>query len=317
MAHEIDTTVNTMGSAVFARTPAWHRLGKVIPETCSTMEAIKHAGLDWTVSCRESFRYDNNRKMIQDPFHRFIIRDDTDKVLGMIGDQYIPAQNVELAGFLDAVVGLGARIESAGSLHGGGKVWFLCAMRESFDVLPNDEVKPYALFLNGHDGRTKLRVVPTTVRVVCQNTLSIATKGETLGMTVRHDGNLAANMQRAKEALGLVSTAAERMEAEAKALVAKKWNTMKLGHFFAEQVQALRFSEERTKEVMTELSILLEADTNTVPGMRGTAWQAVQTWNEWVDHAPRKTGADIRLESIWTGEGHRQKARAWEKALAV
>ena len=42
MAHDVE-------SAFFVRTPAWHRLGVVLPEAPNVREAIRHAGLDWSV----------------------------------------------------------------------------------------------------------------------------------------------------------------------------------------------------------------------------------------------------------------------------
>lgn len=316
MAHEIDMTTGR-AAAAFARTPAWHKLGRVLPNAMTTAEAIREAGLEWTVGMRPLFWVDNKGQMKGVDDKRAVIRTDTDRVLGVVGGQYVPCQNADLTGFLDAVIGLGAKIESAGALHGGRKVWFLCSLGESFDVVPGDPVHPYALFMNGHDGTTRLRVVPTSVRVVCQNTLTLATDRETLGMTIRHDGRLNANIEQAREALGLVYTRSQRMEREAKALAAKQLRTDELSKFFVRQVEKLKFHKEREELVMQELAMLLESGTNTLPGIRGTAWAMYNAWSEWVDHAPRRTGADARLESIWTGEGHRQKAAAWEDALAV
>mgnify|MGYP003340883482 CR=1 FL=1 len=137
MAHEIDMTTGK-AAAAFARTPAWHRLGKVLPSTMTSMEAIREAGLDWQVDLRPMFRPCNQGQMVSMPDKRAVVRADTDRVLGVVGNQFVPCQNADLAGFLDSVIGLGAKIESAGSLHGGRKIWFLCALGESYDVVPGE-----------------------------------------------------------------------------------------------------------------------------------------------------------------------------------
>lgn len=316
MAHEIDETTG-VAAAAFARTGAWHGLGKVIPDFFTAEEAIEYAGLNWDVAVTPLYRYAPDATLRQEETHRAVVRQDTQATLGVVGGTYQPCQNRELAGFLNAVIGTGAKIESAGSLHGGKKIWFLVNMGASFEALPGDEVKAYGLFANGHDGRTMGRVLPTGVRVVCANTYNMATQDERLGMTFRHDGRLSTNILEAQKALGLVRSRAERMEEEAKALVRAQMTSQELAEFFVRQVAKLRFTKERAELVMEQLAELHEGETNTLPGMRGTAWAAYNAWSEWVDHAPRRTGRDARMESVLMGEGAKQKQDAWQDALAA
>ena len=316
MAHEIDES-RGFAAAAFARTPAWHKLGKVLDSTFTAEEAIVAAGLDWTVEKRQLWRGNSSGQMVEESDTYAVVRQDTDRTLGIVHQMFQAYQNTQLADFLNAVIGLGAKLESAGSLHNGQKVWFLASLAESYDVIPGDQVNSYALFLNGHDGRTKFRVIPTKVRVVCQNTLSLATKNETVGMTIRHDGKLMENVEQAKVALGLVHTISQRLEIQSKALAATQMRQADLAAYFVRQVDALQFSEDRKREVMQELAVLEAAETNNLPGMRGTAWAAYNIFSEWVDHAPRRTGPDARLESIWMGAGNRQKNAAWTSALAL
>lgn len=315
MAHEIDMTTGR-ASAAFARTPAWHRLGKVLPGSMTTIEALEYAGLNWLVECRPLYRCQNDGTMVPVDNDRCVVRTDTDAVLGLVGSQFMPCQNHHLSGFLDAVIGQGARIESAGALHGGRKIWFLCALKESYDIVPGDQVKPYALFVNGHDGTTRLRVLPTTVRVVCANTLSLATDRERLGMTMRHDGKLDDNIRRAQEALGLVYTAVQHHEIQARELASRQLRADQRVQYLAECVRRLELNEERERLVISQVVDLLDSSTNTLPGIRGTAWSAYNAFSEWIDHSPRKTGSDVRLESNWMGEGHKLKSAAWQLALA-
>mgnify|MGYP006265136507 CR=1 FL=1 len=316
MAHEIDMS-NGRANVVLARTPAWHGLGRVMPDSITTDEAYVQAGLDWSVSLRPVYRHDNNEKLTPVGNRKVVVRNDTDKVLGIVGNQYRPVQNNSLKEFVDLVIGLGARIESGGSLHGGKKIWFLCSLKESFDVVPGDQVLPYALFMNGHDGKTRMRVVPTSVRVVCQNTLTLATDRETAGMTLRHDGSISSKIEQAKQALGLVYTRTQRLEEEAKALVRRQLRTQEMAEFFVRQIKSLGASTEKEAKVMNELMLILASNTCDASNIRGTAWSAYNAWSEWVDHSPKKVSQDVRLESVWIGKGHRQKASAWQQALAL
>jgi len=316
MAHEIDMTVEG-GAAAFAREPAWHGLGKVMAGTMTATEAIQAAGLDWEVQKRQMARPNGGGWMTEEKDCFAVVRKDTDKTLGIVSDRYQPCQNKELSSFLDAVIGAGAKIESAGALFGGKKVWFLCSLKDSFDVVPGDQIKPYALFINGHDGKTRLRVLPTTVRVVCNNTLTLATGKDSFGMTIVHDGRLTENVNRARESLGLVYYATERMEREAKELAGKQVRQSQLAAFFVQQVELMKFTKERSELVLQQLSTLNVGEQNNMRGMEGSAWSAFNSYSEWVDHATRRTGADARTESIWMGEGAKQKTRAWNQLLAL
>lgn len=315
--HGIDT-------AAFARTPAWHRLGKVMPDLMSAKEAYEHAGLDWTVRVDPVFRKSQTGELVEVERTKVVIREDRNTVLGVVGNTFRPCQNSAWLDFLDAIIGEGAKIDAAGSLHGGKKVWFLCDLRSSFDVLPNDEIKSYGLFLNGHDGCTIGRVLPTKIRTVCQNTISLALQDAKdskskfdKGITIRHDGKVMDHVARAKMALGLIYSTSKMMELQAKALVARQVRTAELGQYLAKQVEMLKFSKEREKEVMGEMATLIDAETNSLPGMRGTLWQAYNVFSEWVDWSDRKIGADRRMDSNMLGKGNKLKVTAWENALAL
>ena len=61
--------------------------------------------------------------------------------------------------------------ETAGSLHGGRRVWVLAKLPEHIEV-GGDPVRPYVLLMNSHDGSTAVVAASTPIRVVCQNTLN-------------------------------------------------------------------------------------------------------------------------------------------------
>jgi len=76
---------------------------------------------------------------------------------------------------VDALLGEGVRFETAGSLHEGRKVWMLAKLPNSY-TLGGEEIAPYLVFSNSHDGNSSIRVAMTLIRVVCQNTLNLAFK---------------------------------------------------------------------------------------------------------------------------------------------
>lgn len=320
MAHEIDMSAG-YAAAAFARKPAWHGLGKVLPDFMSGDEAIDAAGLGWSVSLRPVYRPNKDGDLILEKDRRCVVRDDTDKVLGHVGSTFVPLQNWEQIDFLDGLLGKGAKIESAGSLRDGKRVWFLVDLKATYEPIGGDPVENYLLLLNGHDGLTCWCGIATGVRVVCANTLAIAmdSADKRFGKFVklRHDGRMEENIRMAEQTLLLTKEAVIRAEAEAKALARTKVSVEGLAKFFAETVYELGFPKERSEMVVAEMYAGLEAPTNSLPGMRGTAWQAINVVTEWVDHSPRKMSNDVRMESVWAGEMSRLKQNAWQRLLAV
>lgn len=162
MAHEITATDNV----VLAKRSAWHGLGTVVEEAPTVAGAIQLAGLDWEVEAWPLSATDGDRKVAVGT-HVLNVRSDTKAPLGVVGEGYVPLQNTELGGFAEQLMGVGVRIESAGSLRGGKRVWMLCRTEEVVEFGRNgdDRVVPYILLANGHDGALAFTVQPTTVRV--------------------------------------------------------------------------------------------------------------------------------------------------------
>ena len=88
MAHEIDTTVNANGAAFYAGEPAWHKLGTVVKDAQTSAEAIKLAGLDWTVEQRNVAAAGPNGEWLPINGTLANVRTDTNAVLGVVSSFY-------------------------------------------------------------------------------------------------------------------------------------------------------------------------------------------------------------------------------------
>ncbi|HVT87735.1 MAG TPA: DUF932 domain-containing protein [Tepidisphaeraceae bacterium] len=134
MAHEIDQT--TGKAAVFVTgEPAWHRLGTVIEQATTSAQAIGLAGLDWNVAQWpvRAFGPDNLGAGADIPDVVANVRTDTKAVLGVVGRRYRVFQNREAFDFMDALVGDKlAMYETAGSLHGGKRVWMMARIPKEY-----------------------------------------------------------------------------------------------------------------------------------------------------------------------------------------
>ena len=190
----MSANVETMFSV---RETPWHGLGRIVMDAPASREALELAGLDWQVESRNI--YSGTGAMI--PGYRANVRSTDEAVLGVVSDRYRIVQNEEAFQFTDDLLGEGVTYETAGSLQGGKKVWMLAKLPEKY-IIAGDEVTPYLVFFNSHDGSSGVKVAMTPVRVVCQNTLNLALGTAKRIWTARHTENVLLRVQDARETLG-------------------------------------------------------------------------------------------------------------------
>lgn len=232
MAHNIDTTTGT--AAVFTvGTPAWHGLGVNIENAVDSAEAIKLAGLDWEIQQLPVFATTPDGEQIAIPDRVANVRMDTKTSLAVVSHSYRVFQNAECFDFMDSVVGESlAMYHTAGSLGRGNRVWMLAKIPREYRIAGDDVVEPYALLTNAHDGTAGLKVMATTVRVVCQNTLNLALSEARNAMSLHHRPNLESRVDDARKALGVVTNRLDKFSVEAKALAARKLTTAEANNYF-------------------------------------------------------------------------------------
>ena len=189
--------VETMFSV---RETPWHGLGRIIMDAPASREALELAGLDWQVESRNI--YSGTGSMI--PGYRANVRSTDDAALGVVSDRYRIVQNEEAFQFTDDLLGEGVTYETAGSLQGGKKVWMLARLPRKY-LIAGDQVEPYLVIFNSHDGSSGVKVAMTPIRVVCQNTLNLALNTAKRSWTARHTENVLLRVQDARETLQLDS----------------------------------------------------------------------------------------------------------------
>ena len=183
-----------------ARETPWHGRGRIIMDAPASREALELAGLDWLVESRNI--YSGTGAMI--PGYRANVRSTDDAVLGVVSDRYRIVQNEEAFQFTDDLLGEGVTYETAGSLQGGKKVWMLARLPRKY-LIAGDQVVPYLVIFNSHDGSSGVKVAMTPIRVVCQNTLNLALNTAKRSWTARHTENVLLRVQDARETLQLDS----------------------------------------------------------------------------------------------------------------
>ncbi|MBD5488691.1 MAG: DUF945 domain-containing protein [Lachnospiraceae bacterium] len=180
----------------YTREKPWHGIGTRVSEAPSSEEALYLAGLDWQV--KQELVYTDTGEVIQG--YKANIRDRDRRVLGVVTDRYRIIQNQEAFAFTDTLLGSGVRYETAGSLQGGKRVWILARLPKEY-IISGEQISPYLVFSNAHDGSGAVKVALTPVRVVCNNTLNLALDTAKRSWSMVHTGNIRDKLQEAEQTL--------------------------------------------------------------------------------------------------------------------
>lgn len=332
MAHNISQE-SGRPEVFVAGEPAWHKLGVRLDKPATAAEAIDAAGLTWAVQPEPIFLQDG--QSVGESV-RAIVRQDTRKALGVATDRYVPIQNREAFGFFDAVVGQGqALYHTAGALGQGERIWILAKLPGELRIDGTDDVsEKYLLLVNYHDGKHALRAFPTTVRVVCQNTLHAAIAGvnATEGVCIRHTGEIRSKVAEAQRVLGLTVKYYDDLSEVFNVFAKKQVARIEAEEYVKRLIPDPKDGKGNTRAEHTRQELLRLFETgrgNTVPGIRGSVWALVNGVSEYVSHyrtprAPKATGLDAttatasaRLNALWFGSGRELNERAFAEALVL
>jgi len=314
----------------------WHGIGKKVERELTAANAIKAAGLNWTVEKREMWFVDKIKqskklkKVASLVPNRFVVvKTDTETPLGVVGNKYTALQNIEAFSFFDAVVGEKAAIyHTAGALGQGERIWILAKIPGLMKVkgTKDDVLEKYMLLCNGHDGSIQVMVCLTNVRVVCQNTMMMAIDGAKNIFKMRHTANMGERVEDVRETLGIVNKWYDDFNDKLGLLThynmkQKDLDTFLQGMGFATDAESMEKASTREMNVKKKLIELFETGPgNELPGVKGTLWAAVNAVTDYVDHHKtfRKDGNGStsmnRLNSVWFGGGNDMKQRAMKVA---
>lgn len=207
--HGLDETTGT--AALYSSVPAWHGLGNVIPGGTSDIdEVLKLGGTGFDVRKQPVLHRSPVDGTLQElPGQYVTVREDTGAGLGVVGSRYEVIQNRRVFEFLqDLVADHGVVWESAGALREGRSVFVSLRLPETIVVDAGgvaDEIIPFVVAVNSHDGSSLAQVVVTPWRPVCGNTERFALRDASTRWGVRHTRNAMDRVDEARRALRLSS----------------------------------------------------------------------------------------------------------------
>ena len=307
--------------------PPWHGLGSEL----SPLQPLEvwqcEAGMNWTIE-ESPVRFMADTQGHLGTIHTFpeqkvLYRSDTKAPLSVVSNRYHTVQPREVLEFYrDLTEVSGYELETAGVLKGGRKFWALARTGQGSALKGNDQVNGYLLLATSCDGTLATTATPTTVRVVCNNTLSIALDGAPQAIKVPH--NTRFDAQAVKKQLGIAVSGWDEFMYRMKHLVERKIRPHEAKNFFLDVLCDIQpnsalpetLPNERALQRVESLYAGAGRGAN-LESAQGTAWGLLNAVTEYVDHERRARSNEYRMDSAWFGQGAQLKQKALDTALRL
>jgi phage/plasmid-like protein (TIGR03299 family) len=321
MSHDVDQSTGKPAIAYVGKKP-WHGLGKKLPEGQPIEKWLKAAQLNWELN-RLPVQYlaKGKHRTMEDRF--VVARSDTYEALSIVSGDYQIVQPREVLEFYrDLMNSYGYKLETAGALDHGRKVWALArtGVTEAAAGCAKDEIAAYVLLATSCDKTLATTVAFTSIRVVCKNTLFIATdeirRERRPQVKVPHNRYFDAPQVKAE--LGLLDRAWKDFLGKVSKMAAYPMKTEKAASFFASllvQKKDKPLSRAAERERHTISALFESAPGQGLVTAKGTLWGAVNAVTYYADHV--RAGAEERLDAAWFGAGCTLKEKAWTEASAL
>ena len=342
MAHQLEQM------AYVGDTP-WHGLGNQLTQNQPIEVWAQQAGMDWRIeSSNVSYMAQNERgQSIIMPYEeqRVLYRSDTHAPLSVVSQRYQEVQPMEILDFYrDLTEQSGFELETAGVLKGGKKFWALARTGQSTALKGKDVSNGYILLATACDGTLATTAQFTNIRVVCNNTLAIALRGQSSSagvVKVPHSTKFDAD--KVKQQLAISVRAWDEHMYEMKQLTQRKVTQGEAAAYFdavfnntsmsvADQEENIiqfyrniatpnpaKEKSEPNGRAMTKVMDMFNGQGRgaELSSAKDTAYGLLCSITEFADHERRAMSTDHRLDSAWFGAGAALKQRGLEQALRL
>jgi phage/plasmid-like protein (TIGR03299 family) len=363
MSHELDFSTGEAAIAYTGTNVPWHGLGFNLEKGASIEDWSKAARMEWEIFrapvkfdvVNDIANVDELTKTLIYPDKHVLYRSDTNSPLSVVSPSYNIVQPQEVLEFYRDLVGTAdMQLETAGVLFGGRRFWALANTGRMVDLAGTkvdgktipDTVKGYLLLTTSCDGTLATTAQFTSVRVVCNNTLSVATKDNNTRIRVPH--NRVWKPSEVKEQLGFVDEGWNKFSQQLKLLsqaTAPRDRAVEYlvtlfgdldvvqrpkpaGNREGENDAFLKASQDWWDETIASQSPAVTQKCANIwslfsgEGMGSDYTSSDGTWfglmnaiTETMDYHTSHRTTDSRLNNSWYGAGNALKTKAFELAL--
>ena len=311
MAHELTIREDGFVEMAFVGETPWHELGQSIDENSSIEDWQKAAGMDWTIeSSPVGFVANGNNQTFHN--QNVLYRSDTNAPLSVVTNRYKAVQPKEVLEFFrDLVDESGFRIHTAGTLKGGKHLWALAETGKYGEITKGDGVGGFLLLSTSCDKSLATTARFTTVRVVCNNTLTSATSDRSHCVSFSHVSYFDHVAVKAK-----LGTAVESFGAflEMGKYLQKQRMDILQAHQFVQElikpVNQVKTDDSTQNRTYRKIMQLFDGEAKGVELAGYTKWGMLNAVTEYYDHHAPSRSNDARLDNAWFGMGNSMKDRA-------
>jgi len=314
MAHELTIRADGYTEMAFVGETPWHGLGQALDQNASIEQWRVAAGMDWQIES-SPVRYTANGNDNTYGGQNVLYRSDNSNALSVVSNRYKPVQPADVLEFFrDLVEESGFRLHTAGTLFGGKRLWALAETGKFAEVTQGDGIGGFLLLSTSADKSLATTARFTSVRVVCNNTLSMSVQNNANCVSITHARKFDHELMKSK--LGAAVASFDGFMEMAKHLERQRItaeqadNFIKRILFTADQLNEPDFVVEKNRPYNKILDLFKgEAKGSELVG--DTKWALLNSVTEYFDHHHPSRTDDARLNNTWFGNGDNIKNRAF------
>lgn len=207
-------------------------------------------------------------------------------------------------------------------------MFYSVRLKTKIAPLPGDETELFCVATTSHDGTATASLILSGVRVVCQNTLSLALSKNIDAVTVRHSGRAADVLERARDVVLSIDERVEQMDA-AMDMLTRIVMTERQAQKFLDLVHPVPllpaaevfkgYGQEKQKRMLYEQDLAMRVharitelhetgEGHDIKGVHGTGYGWLNAVTHFATHEMRSKS---KVESTMVGEASRLGRRAF------
>lgn len=336
--------------------PAWHGIGDTFLDDAelTAVQAFEMTGLDYPIlKLPLEYVMDGIRMTVDNKFAivRGSTKDAEPEVLEIVGKEFEPIPNMELAEILDAS-GLTKiyQVETVGALGAGDTVFMALSDRDGEFDIAGSPAKNYWTLYDGKSGKKALGLMNTPVKVVCSNTLVMGIQQATINVKISHTVNAKTQLEfwagiapqlrdaerKTREIIGKLATFHANDDDVTRVLQAAYPRTEPKGLAQLKALPTLKLEEAKQEMVdkavaINDRSNLLQwermelargvfenyAELAEEKGNVGTLWGIYEAICDVEDHREPTSSRENVAESAVVGHRAKAKERAMNEAVLI
>lgn len=250
-----------------------------------------------------------------DKLGQVVYRMDTGKPVSVVGPKWQLHQHNDSWRFLQTLLDTGlCHVHTCGALGEGETVFASIALGGGGEIRSGDAVQNYLTHIVRHRFGSILNLI-SAIRVVCQNTASMAESAASSKLRIRHSQGVTMNVKTAMEIVNLEN---ENFQANL-----DQWRKLAtIGFCFSDvekyvkQVFDIKEGEEISTKMQNTLNEVCMLALRGVGNTGTSLWDAYNGVTEYLSHHAGHNWS-TRTESLWFGTNAKRLQRATDVAFEI